>query len=560
MRKFFFLLYLLILITVFCTSDNISSGGTDIANSYAEIHVVDAAGSSVENINVTLMGVIITETGDSNFYLQTRASNNYGIATFDEIPDGHYAAIANDSINNKGAILSKITIEGDSITVSKSLTLKSKSPLKGRIVNRNDLSNISIVVPGIEGKIAPDSNGFYVIDNMFRGEYDICFVSDSIVNYLNISVKDSVIDTIYIRDINFAETLNEKSVIYNYYEDDMAKSYQIEPQYYAPQDEPLWYEDHDFSIVDYIKTEEDPLYIWRYPILVGVSDTTLRYYGNDSIVIVTLIKDQINKVSDVFNMANLSGKIEFSVDSVYFFSGNVDLEKIATPQDFSLRLLYEANRDSTEIFANWITAERVATYAFRPNEYDGFFGKVGLAYLTMMFGWSRGTIYLIPMNVKNINNEVNGDSFIVDDYVMSKVGAQEWSATNSMIIDYSGNSLHPSPDIAYERFPHNISLKTVDSSLVPLGNVNVEVFVNRKSDNSLADTVIYGGLTNSEGLFTFTENPFMDIVDTTERYNNLLIRTIYNGDTSYNWFPKIEVVDSCFINAPTTYTKQIIIP
>lgn len=554
----YFLLYIILLI-ISCSSDNTASGGTDVSNSFAEIHVVDALGNNISNADVSVTGVIISESGDSNFYYQTTVSNINGIASFSDIPDGYYAIVAIDSSTKKGAILSKLEIEGDSNTISKSLILKNSSPIKGRIVNKSNFSNISVVVPGVPGAITPDANGFFTLENMFIGEYDICFVTNSVVNYLNISVKDSVIDTIYLRDINITETLTEKSIAYNYYDDAVDKSYQIEPEYYAPQDEPAWYENHDFTIVEYIKTEDDPLYQWKFPILVGVSDTTLKYFGNDSSVIATLIKDQIGKVSDIFNMADLSGEIEFSVDSIYFFTGSVSQEKIATPNNFSLRLLYEANRDSTEIFANWITDERVATYAFRPDEYDGFFGEVGLAYLTMMFGWSRGAIYLIPMNVKAANNEVNSDSFVVDDYVMSKVGAQQWSATNTMIINFSGNNLQPSPEISYERLPQNISVKTVDSSLVPLANINIEVFVSRSSNNSIADSVIYQGISNTEGVYTFTENPFMDITDTTARYNNLLIRTINNGDTSYNWFPKTEVIDSCFIDAPSSYTKVLTI-
>lgn len=554
----YFLLILIILINS-CSSDNTASGGTDVSNSFAEIHVTDASGKNIPNADVSVTGVIISESGDSNFYYQNTITNNNGIALFNDIPDGNYAVVATDSITKKGAILSKLNIEGDSITISKSLILKKSSPIKGRIANNSNFSNISIIVPGVQGAITPDVNGFYTLENMFVGEYDICYITNSVVNYLNISVKDSAVDTIYIRDISITETLNEKSIVYNYYDNVMDKSYQIEPEYYAPQDEPAWYEDHDFTIVEYIKTEDDPLYIWRFPILVGVSDTTLKYFGNDSSVMAILIKDQIGKVSDIFNMANFSGEIEFSVDSIYFFSGNVTQQKVATPNDFSLRLLYEANRDSAEIFANWITEERVATYAFRPDEYDGFFGDVGLAYLSMMFGWSRGAIYLVPMNVKAVNNEVNSDSFVVDNYVMSKVGAQEWSATNTLILNFAGNDLQPSPDISYERFPHAISLRTIDGSLNPISNVNIEVFVNESYNNSIPDSVIYEGISDSEGLFNFIENPFMDISDTTARYNNLLIRTINNGDTSYNWFPKTEVIDSCFTDASSSYTKVLTI-
>lgn len=548
------------MISLSCTSDDISSGGTDIANSYAEIHVVDGTGSSVENINVTLTGVIITESGDSNFYSQTTSSDINGIAKFNEIPNGYYATIATDSVNKKGAILSKFSIEGDSIIVSKSLTLKNISPLKGRIANKSTLSNVSIVVPGMPGKITPDANGFYIIDNMFKGEYDICFISDSIVNYLNISVKDSVIDTIYIRDINFTELLNDKSIAYDFYEHNLNRSYQIEPEFYAPQDEPAWYGEHDFNLVDYIKSEDDPLYLWRYPLLVGVSDTTLKHFGNDSTVMITLIKDHIKRVSDNFNMADISGSIEFSVDSVYFFSGNVSVEKIAVPSGYNARLLYEAFKDSNESVLSWNSSDRVGTYAISPSDEGGVFGDYGLAFLTAMLGWSRGAFYLTPCEVSGVKNEVNGVDFKLPAYVMNIDDFSNWSSTNSMIINFTGNDIQPSPDIATERLPKAISLRIVDSLLNPVSGVSVDIYVRTPFDNSVIDSIVYTGTSDSNGVYNFIENPFVDTSDTTTRYNNLLIRTIANIDTVFNWFPVIEVIDSCFIDIPQEYTKEIIIP
>lgn len=558
-NKLFPFIIILLVFNIFCTSDNVSSGGTDVANSYANIQCVDSLGNKLKGVNVTLTGVLITESGDSSFYSESQRTNNYGIVNFKEIPEGNYAITAIDSEVDLGAIISKLTVYKDSTIINKLMTLKHRAPLKGRIANINDFSNISIIIPGIKGSIQPDVQGFYYIDNMFVGEYDICYISNNSINYLNISVSKEVSDTVYIRDINFSESINDKSISYDFYSKTLTKSYQIEPQYYAPQQEPLWYEDHDFSIVEYIKDEDDPKYIWRYPILVGISDTTLKYYGNDSSVMVTLIKDQLDKVSANFNSADIGGIIEFAIDSVYFFVGDVQLEKNPVSDKFSVRLLYEAFKDSSENFASWIANSRVLTYAYSASDSGGVFGERGLRFLTALFGWSRGAYYLEHVEVSSANNEVNGESFKLPDYVMTIRDYSNWSATNSMVINYTGSEMRPSSDIATDRFPDSISLYFTDSQLSSIDNVMVDIYSKDYATSIVKDSVLYSGTAGADGVFNFTNNPFVNI-DSTVICHNLLIRSINGNDTAYTWFPMYEVIDSCFIEVPTNYTKKIILP
>lgn len=556
MKKFYTLTFILFLIQFCCTSDNVSSGGTDVANGYANIQCVDSLGNKLVGVDVTLTGVVITENGDSSFYTDRQISNSLGFVNFEEIPEGNYAITAINSEIDLGAIISKLTIYKDSTIINKLMTLKGRAPIKGRIVNVNNYSNISIIIPGVKGTIKPDSLGFYLIDNMFVGEYDVCYVSSNTVNYLNIHVSKEAADTIYIRDIIFSESANSASHIYDFYSKSLSNAYQIEPQYYAPQQEPLWYEDHNFNLVEYIKNEDDPKYIWRYPILVGISDTTLKHYGNDSSVMVTLIKDQISKVSANFNGADLDGEMEFAVDSVYFFNGDVELEKISVPDKYSVRLLYEAFRDSSQNFASWIASSRVLTYAYSVNDSGGVFGERGLRFLTALFGWTRGAYYLQQVEISSANNEVNGESLKLPDYVMTIRDYDNWSPTNVMVINFTGNELSPSSDVTSDRFPDSISIEFVNNQLNTIENVSVEIFGKDYQTSVVKDSILYSGITGANGVFDFIENPYV-ASDSTIILHNLLIRSIYLNDTTYTWFPMYEIIDSCFIDIPTKYTKRI---
>lgn len=563
MRLFFRCFILIVLVLISCTNNDVASGGDDVANGYIQANCIDSLFNNISGAEANLVGVFLTEEGDSSFYTAKVISDAAGICRFEEVPNGHYVLTIVDSSSNRGAIQSRITIEDDSLINSEALILRKRSTIKGRLFNWSENGGSSIVVPGIFGSYTPDTEGFYTIPYMFIGNYDLCIITDSVTNYLTLSVKNSDNDTIYIRDVEFTENLSEASSIYDFYEHNMERSYQITPIYYEPQDEPVWYENHDFTMVDYLEIVEGSdtlLAQWNLPVIVGISDTTVKHYGNDSTALVTLIKKQMSDASEVFSHAKINGRINFSVDSVYIYTGISNSQLIEPPTGFTVRILYDVYKDSLESYSLWGPETRVGKYSFSPSDTGGMFGEKGLGYLMWILGRSRECFYIGLCEVKNYKDSITGKGFYLPEYVMNISSLSNWSNTSNLALNYSANNLKPETHFIFKYLPDTISLAIEDINQTRLENVIIQIFGSSQDAGfSISDSILYSGVSNSNGIFTFPEEPFLNDNKDDADYPTLLIRTINTLDTTYTWFPLFEVIDSCFVNKFSSYTKRIIL-
>lgn len=562
MRFFFNLSFFLFVILMSCTTNDMASGGDDVANGYIQANSIDTLFNNVIGAEAELVGVFITEAGDSSFYNSITLTDASGICRFSNVPNGHYVLTIKDTISKRGAIKTRLTVENDSLISSEALIVRKQATVKGRIANWSTDKDVSIHIPGVSGVFSPDVNGFFTIPDLYIGDYDICLISQSIVNYLTVSVKPGSSDTIYLRDINFAEDLTEASSIYSFYDNDIERSYQIVPLYYDPQDEPSWYDDHDFTQVDYLEVVEgsDTLKtIWHFPMIVAVSDSTLLHYGSDSTALITLINNQINVASDIFNLAKIDGKVKFSVDSIYFFSDVPNTELVNPPLDYALKLIYDAAKQSTIGNALWGPETKAGIYSYSPDDPGGMFGDEGMKSLLWILARSRECFYIELCSVDSSKDAITGEGFYIPDYILNYESISNWSPTSEVIMNFTATDLQPTAHLAYKRFPDTISLQIEDSNLIPLSNVNVEIFAASYLEYTIKDSIAYSGITNGNGLFTLPENPFLNDSKNNPKHTNLLIRTISSGDTLYKWLPLYEVIDSCFTDNIPHYKKRIVL-
>lgn len=552
------LIVFLIVLLFSCSSEDMAGGGTGMPNGVVEIVCVDSLSNIVVGADVQLLGIIITESGDSSFFKSNLITDPSGKCCFKNVPNGKFVISINDSISNKGALITRVEVNGNLWKNDNPIVLYKITTLKGRVVNWKDNSDFSVIIPGIEKSFAVNDSGFFTIPGFLNGNIDICLVSESIVNYLSLKSSGSNDnDTTYIRDVNFVSSDLSDSYFNNYYEQKAKRAFQIRPEYYEPHNKPAWYNEHDFSKVDYLIEDHLGEYKtdWHFPVIVGISDSILKHYGNDSVALHKLIENQFDQINISFNEAYIGGIIKFSLDSIYLITGSVDAENILPPKGYALRLIYDGFSEGT--FGNWYASNRVASYSYSPLSEGGMFGDKGCIFLMWMLGLSRGCYYICESEVYAANNNVTGIDFKLNDYVMNSRSIDNWSSINSMLINYNNNSFNCDNEVLIRRFPDSISLKIENSNSLSLSNVKIDIYTVANHNHSVKDSVVYTGTTDNNGEFFFQNNPFIEIDKKSIKHHNLLIRTIYSGDTTYNWLPLFEVSDSCFIDSVMSFQKVI---
>lgn len=555
-------LVLFLILGIFCTSNDVATGGDDIANGYIQANCIDTLFNNISGASADLVGVYLTNEGDSSFYSSSDITDEAGICRFINVPDGQYVLTVKDTILNRGAIKTRITVNGDSIISSEALVLKKQSPIKGRIANYDQESLINVIVPGVLKSFKPDNNGFYTISNMYLGNYDICLISDSIINYLSLNIKSADGDTIYIRDIDFASSVSTSNGSVDIYEQDSENSFQIVPKYYDPQNEPAWYEDHDFNLVDYYENvdgKDSLLPQWHFPVIIGISDSTFKHFNSDSSSIADMIINQFQEASNIFNLATISGKINFSVDSIYLITEDPNNEAITPPAGFALRLIYDAFHEVATGNSLWGPENKCGVYAYSPTDPGGMFGDIGMRYLMWTLARSRGCFYMELCDIDSSKNLYNGEGFYLPNYIMTMRSLDVWSPTNEMIMNFTTNTLWPEAHIELNNFPNSVELLFVDDNLSPISGLNINIYASRQSDFTLLDSVYYSGIADSNGKFSFPERPFINVNENDIDYPTYLIEAMGNNDTTRIWFPVHEVIDNCFLEKKSSYIKTIIL-
>lgn len=210
--------------------------------------VCDAGGRLISDAQVVLRDIIITPGGDSIKSERTDITDASGHFSFADIPKGKYVVLARDVAVNNTGYETKCTVDSDTVEVR--LTVWRPQVLKGRVLADSsvDKTGIVVAVAGMSNPVHPASDGFYTIDDVPRGQYDIGFIYGSVVNYLPVAVEGVSGDTAFVRDVRFLKTGTAK---YSYYPYTLSAAWAVQAQAYPVSALPAWYTGKEFSYVRY---------------------------------------------------------------------------------------------------------------------------------------------------------------------------------------------------------------------------------------------------------------------------------------------------------------------
>jgi hypothetical protein len=239
---------------VHCSSQPTVAGtGSSAGNGRIECFVSDSTGSGCPDLQVYLKKIAITGHNDSVLEEWTRTTDVNGRFGFDSLPPGSFAAGCERKDLGIVALASKVRSEMDS-TIN--LNLDRPIVYKGRLLLAvgMDFKVVSVFIPGSSAPAARiDANGFYVLPDVPLGQHDITFRYGAIVNYLPVKVDRATRDTMFLRDIAFAQDEAHANATYSFYQTALPQTYSVLFRDYDSTTTPSWYAGKDFSWVTYYK-------------------------------------------------------------------------------------------------------------------------------------------------------------------------------------------------------------------------------------------------------------------------------------------------------------------
>src|SRR5512133_201845 len=168
----------------------INCGVTDIPNDKnAEITGMVSYKNNKRTANATviLRKIILTSAGDSIVDEKESVTDSFGNYGFINVDNGTYVIYSHDSVTGMSAIFSKLQKSNNSDMVYQELYLDNDITIKGRIVTKlTDTKPIMVFIPGLDKQSQIDSNGYYQLESIPKGQYDLGFVYNNSLNFLSI--------------------------------------------------------------------------------------------------------------------------------------------------------------------------------------------------------------------------------------------------------------------------------------------------------------------------------------------------------------------------------------
>ncbi|MFW5960601.1 MAG: hypothetical protein ACOCSE_05735 [Chitinivibrionales bacterium] len=359
MRTFKTLIIISVILSIISCSNtgSTTAGATDNPNSFTGVAKYNSEPAA--NREVMLKEILVTADGDTSIEVKTTVTDLEGVYKFYNVESGKYVVYSED-FSNAGIVFGVEKGSGD-LNLQQVLNIENKIVVKGRLLGA-EAGSVLVSVPGTEKRTGVDSNGVYVLSGLPAGRYSIAFISAGTVNYLPIEADPSF-DTVYIRDVRFAESAREANAVYKPLESAMDKSFSVAVEEYPDSAEPQWYFDKDFSGASYQEVvtlfrfdNEAGNNLWSDPNnwdpngVPGRSDTAdissklcimsseesicgcIRVFGNAELQVTGNIKDVLIEVDNSTismnkkGFAEITGEIAMLSDSLLFETGPSESE------------------------------------------------------------------------------------------------------------------------------------------------------------------------------------------------------------------------------------------
>jgi len=512
----------IMLMLMFCSTGpiEVGDGGTDYPNTKTIAGVVvDEDGIEAANVVVMLIPNGFNPTKDA----AVPDSLIYTTGT-----DGAFNFVFNDSAIGPYNIHATHPVEGTQWFTMDIIVAKNQDTL--------DLSNCMLTDPGAIKVVLPDTvdieNGYVYIkgttiqSNIKNGTY----LSG---NYYSVVIAD--IPAAYLPPILYTQSVqSSKTVLISDTTEVISR---------------------DTVIAGTTESNLKPM--WRFSLLVGLTEETVRYFGSlDSVL--PLVEAHVARANKKFNDPGIfNGVIEYYVDSLYQLTNTVDEEMDLPYENADYRLIYDGY--SSQNAGTWKKSNNTMYQVWDIENGGGLFGDLSRDVLTWLFGAGRGGLALSWITVKAENNPVNGQAYNGITSIMNyPFGVDKWDDYNIYAVNYEADTVFDGKNIIHNAFPASMGIVARSAIGLPLSGTAVTVYGVKWSSKAVSDTpLLSGGTTNPYGEYVFPENPFKPDSCDGAIYGNLLITAVHGTDTAYTWMP-INEVGLAYFKDPSSHFKVTI--
>ncbi len=555
-------LLLLVALLVSCSMGPVAGGSASEGEAKVLGYVVNENLVPAESTAVTIRDIKITASGETLLYEKTVYTDANGMFLIEQVPEGMFILSCMDNSTSTAAIIAKVTIGKDSLVSVGQVQLKPVTSIKGRVVTKQASAvitdDIQVFIPGIGRSTLVDGNGFYILGEVPQGQYAITFLYDSIANYLPVTIENTLQgDTAFVRDVQFASDIKDADNVYSIYPHELKHTFSIIPKKYNADQIPDWYIGKDFSFVRYYEVVDDTLKpIWRFSVIVGVSDSIVRFYGGLEVVKI-LLTNQMDSVNTVYNAPDVfDGTFEFAIDSFYQFTGDGSDQIALPPVGFDYRVIHDEDPPPYQNY--WYNTARSIYHYYRPDIDSGLTGTYSMENLAWEFGLARGGIILQHLDVSANKNPINGESFTTGPGFMYKCHESRiWDWYSIHLINSYTDEVFSENVLLPQAIPSSLGVITRSNTGMPVAGAVVNCYGVKWNSWAVNDTSVLAGTTDTNGEFLFPGNPFSATFKDTVIYTNFLIQAVNGQDTAFTWLPLNAVGSAWFVNPDTTFREQI---
>lgn len=293
--------------------------------------------------------------------------------------------------------------------------------------------------------------------------------------------------------------------------------------------------------------------LWTIPLIVGITDSTVSYFGGIDSIKVNIIK-YIDAVKEKFNLPSaFKGYVNFRVDSIYSFTGSCSQEiNKPYPDHFKLRLIMDAF--SIDNIGYWSYPNQTA---YEAAKVENFFKKISVSAIAWQFGLSRGCIPSSYMLVPASGNPINNTAFTGEQRFMYYPYTESlWDKYNVYAVNHYRANVISSVAPNVVGFPASMSIITVGNTEEPVSGARISLFGVKWASRAVTDTLL-NDTTDSSGSLTLAQNPYLPDIHGKTTYCNILIRAVSVTDTAYSWMPIDEAGIAYFENPDQNFRKII---
>lgn len=284
----------------------------------------------------------------------------------------------------------------------------------------------------------------------------------------------------------------------------------------------------------------------QFSTIVGVSDSMVNYH-NGLEALSASIRKQFSESQDVFKDDQLNEVIEFTIDSIYTYSGSLDNEKTPPSSEFTYKVLYSpfeaygaSNWDSENSIIAIVTPANISGGALGPNSYKNVRQSLAL---------SRGAYLNTIEEVIIPNNLISNQEFVQTGSIINyRSNELSWSPYNLALINQNLSTSTSKMDSLILSSFSKLKLKFTNNTNVNLDLAIIELYGVVPQSIGVQNTALLSLTTNSAGEITIGSNPFLSTDKNELLFSNFLVKCSYQGQDYFQWLPYSKLIEAYWVD------------